>query len=129
MEKVIKQVMPQILLLGQTSIGRDLAPRLAFRLDTAISMDCLELAIDPDSKLMLQTKPVYGGNALAIFTCESYPQIATVRTKAMSPLERDASRQGEVITIEAGLDPSAIRTRVTEKVVEEVEGKNWRMPR
>ena len=121
-EKIIKQVMPQILLLGQTSIGRDLAPRLAFRLDTAISMDCLELAIDPDSKLMLQTKPVYGGNALAVFTCESYPQIATVRTKAMSPLERDASRQGEVITIEAGLDPSAIRTRVMEKVVEEVEG-------
>ena len=122
MEKVIKQVTPQILLLGQTSVGRDLAPRLAFRLETAVSMDCLELAIDPDSKLMLQTKPVYGGNAQAIFVCESYPQIATVRTKAMSPLEPDASRKGEVITIEAGLDPSTIRTKVLEKVAEEIEG-------
>jgi len=122
LEKVAKQVMPQILILGQTSIGRDLAPRLAFRLETAASMDCIELAIDPDSKLMLQTKPVYGGNAQAIFTCESYPQIATVRAKAMSSLERDTSRQGEVITIEAGLDPSAIRTKVLEKVTEEVEG-------
>ena len=122
MEKVVKQVMPQILILGQTSIGRDLAPRLAFRLDTTAAMDCVELAIDPDSKLLLQTRPVYGGNAQAIFTCESYPQIATVRTKAMSPLERDASRQGEVITIEADLDPSAIRTKVLEKVLEEVEG-------
>ena len=122
MEKVVKQVMPQILLLGQTSIGRDLAPRLAFRLDTAASMGCVELAIDPESKLLLQTKPAYGGNAQAVFTCQSYPQIATVRTKAMSPLERDASRQGEVITIEAGLDPSAIRTKVIEKVPEEVEG-------
>jgi electron transfer flavoprotein alpha subunit len=122
LEKVVKQVMPQILILGQTSIGRDLAPRLAFRLETAASMDCIELAIDPDSKLMLQTKPVYGGNAQAIFTCESYPQIATVRAKAMSPLERDTSRQGEVITIEAGLDPSAIRTKVLEKVTEKVEG-------
>ena len=121
-ERVAKQVMPQILLLGQTSIGRDLAPRLAFRLGTAASVDCIELAIDPDSKLMLQTKPVYGGNAQAIFTCQSYPQIATVRTKTMSPLEPDASRQGEVITIEAGLDPSAIRTKVLEKVVEEVAG-------
>ena len=121
-ERVAKQVMPQVLLLGQTSIGRDLAPRLAFRLGTAASVDCIELAIDPDSKLMLQTKPVYGGNAQAIFTCQSYPQIATVRTKAMSPLEPDASRQGEVITIEAGLDPSAIRTKVLEKVVEEVAG-------
>jgi len=122
MEKVVKQVMPQILLLGQTSIGRDLAPRLAFRLDTAASMDCLELAIDPDSKLLLQTKPVYGGNAQASFISESYPQIATVRAKAMSPLEQDASRQGEIITIEAGLAPSAIRTKVLEKVPEEVAG-------
>jgi len=85
-------------------------------------MDCLELAIDPDSKLMLQTKPVYGGNAQAIFTCESYPQMATVRVKAMTPLERDASRQGEVVAIKAELDPSAIRTKVLEKVPEEVEG-------
>ena len=122
LEKVARQVMPQILILGQTSIGRDLAPRLAFRLDTAASMGCIELAIDPDSKLMLQTRPVYGGNAQAIFICESYPQIATVRAKAMSPMERDASRQGEVITIEAGLDPSAIKTKVLEKVTEEVTG-------
>jgi len=122
MEKAVRQVMPQILILGQTSIGRDLAPRLAFRLGTAASTDCIELAIDPDSKLILQTKPVYGGNAQAIFTCESYPQIATVRAKAMSPLERDDSRQGEVITIKADLDPSAIRTKVLEKVREEVEG-------
>jgi len=122
MGKVVKQVMPQILILGQTSIGRDLAPRLAFRLETAAAMDCVELAIDPDSKLLLQTRPVYGGNAQAIFTGDSYPQIATVRAKAMSPLERDASRQGEVITIKADLDPSAIRTKVLEKVPEEVEG-------
>jgi len=85
-------------------------------------MDCTELAIDPSSKLLLQTKPVYGGNAQAVFTCESYPQIATVRTKAMSPLEPNASKQGEVITVEAGLDPSAIRTKVLEKVPEGVEG-------
>ena len=122
MEKLVKQVMPQILILGQTSIGRDLAPRLAFRLETAASVDCVELAIDPDSKLLLQTRPVYGGNALAIFTCQSYPQMATVRAKAMSPLEPDASRQGEVIPVDAGLDPSAIRTKVLEKAQEEVAG-------
>ncbi len=121
-EKVVKQVMPQILILGQTTTGRDLAPRLAFKLNTAATLDCLELAIDPDSRLLLQTRPVYGGNAQATFTCESYPQIVTVRVKVMSPLERDASRQGEVITTEAGLDPLAIRTKVLEKVVEEVEG-------
>ena len=122
MEKVVKQVLPQIILLGQTSIGRDLAPRLAFRLETAAIMDCVALDIDPDSKRLLQTKPVYGGNAQAIFTYESDPQIATIRAKVMSPLEPDAARRGEVITIEVGLDPSTIRTKVLEKVKEEVEG-------
>ncbi len=121
-EKVVKQAMPQVFLLGQTSIGSDLASRLAFRLETAATMDCIELAIDTESKRLLQTKPVYGGNARAIFTSESYPQIATVRAKVMSSLERDASRKGEVITIEAGLDASAIRTKVLEKVPQEVEG-------
>jgi len=122
MEKLAKQEMPQIILLGQTSIGRDLAPRLAFRLETSCTMDCLELGIDPDSKLLLQTKPVYGGNAQAIFTSESYPQVATVRVKAMTPLERDDQREGEIITFDAGLDPQSIRTRFLEKVTEEVEG-------
>ena len=122
MDKVVKEAMPQILLMGQTSIGRDLAPRLAFKLDTATSLDCVELAIDADSKRLLQTKPVYGGNAQAIFSCESSPQIATVRAKAMSPLPKDDARKGETITVDAGIDPSAIRTKVLEKVPEVVEG-------
>ena len=122
MEKVINQAMPQILLLGQTSIGRDLAPRLAFRLKTAASLGCLDLAIDSSSKLLLQTKPVYGGNAQAVFTCETFPQIATVRAKTMEPLERDQSRKGETITVDASLEPSVIKTKVLEKVAEKVEG-------
>ena len=121
MEKVVKQVMPQILILGQTSVGRDLAPMLAFRLDTTASLDCVGLAIDPDTKLLLRTKPVYGGNGLATFTCESYPQIATIRDKVMSPPE-PVSKTGEVITIDAGLDPSAIRARLLERVKEEEGG-------
>jgi electron transfer flavoprotein alpha subunit len=122
MEKVVRRVMPQILILGQTSVGRDLAPMLAFRLDTTATLDCVGLAIDPDTKLLLQIKPVYGGNAQATFTCDSYPQIATVRVKVMSPLEPNASKQGEVITIDAGLDPSAIRTRLLKRVKEEEGG-------
>ena len=122
MEKVVKQVMPQILIMGQTSIGRDLAPRLAFRMGTAASLDCVGLDIDPGSKALQQTRPVYGGNAQAVFTSESSPQIVTVRTKAMTPLERNDSRQGEVVAIEAGLDPASIRTKVLQKVSDEVAG-------
>src|SRR3972149_689699 len=122
MEKVAKQGMPQIILLGQPSIGRDLAPRLAFRLNPAAPLDCVALAIAPASKRLLQTKPVYGGNAQAVFTCDSDPQIATVRAKAMTALPRDAARKGEVVTIAAGLDASAIRTTVLEKKKEQVAG-------
>jgi electron transfer flavoprotein alpha subunit len=122
MEKVVKQAMPQILILGQTAVGRDLAPRLSFRLGTAAVLDCVQLSIDPYSKLLLQTKPVYGGNASAVYTCKSYPQIATVRANVMPPLEPNASRQGEVIIIEAALDPSAAKTRILEKIPESIEG-------
>jgi electron transfer flavoprotein alpha subunit len=122
MEKVVAQAMPQILIMGQTAVGRDLAPRLSFRLNTAAVLDCVQLTIDPDSKLLLQTKPVYGGNALAVYTCKSYPQIATVRANVMSPLEPDTSRQGEIIIIEAAVNPSTIKTRILEKVPESIEG-------
>jgi len=122
MVKVVNQVKPQVIIMGQTDSGRDLAPRLAFRLGTAVTMDCVDLAIDPDSKRLLQTKPVYGGNAQAIFTTETDPQMVTIRTKAFTALEPDTSRKGEIINIAAGLDSSAIRTKILNRVVEEVAG-------
>ncbi|MFC2012621.1 electron transfer flavoprotein subunit alpha/FixB family protein [Chloroflexota bacterium] len=122
MEKVAKEVKPQIILMGQTSIGRDLAPRLAFRLETVTTLDCVALEIDSGSKRLLQTKPVYGGNAQAVFSYETDPQIVTVRAKVMEPLGADSSRKGEVVNIAAGLDASAIRTKILEQVKEEVEG-------
>ncbi|OGO04441.1 MAG: hypothetical protein A2Y91_01770 [Chloroflexi bacterium RBG_13_54_8] len=122
MEKLAKTAMPRVILMGQTSIGRDLAPRLAFRLNTAVSMDCVELSMDPQSKLLVQTRPVYGGNAKAIFSTECLPQMATVRSKAMSPLARDASRKGEVIAVPAGIDASIVKAKFVKKVKEEVAG-------
>lgn len=122
MERVSRELAPNILLMGQTSMGRDLAPRLAFRLETGLSMDCVELSIDPETKLMVQTRPVYGGNAMAAMVCESSPQMATVRTKSMSPIERNDSRKGEVIILEAKVDPSIIRSKVIDRVKEEVVG-------
>jgi electron transfer flavoprotein alpha subunit len=122
LEKVTKQLKPQIILLGQTSIGSDIAPRLAFKLETAATLDCVTLEIDAASKRLLQTKPVYGGNAQAIYVFETDPQIVTVRAKSMSALPRDSSRKGEVVNIEAGIDPSVVKVKVLEKVKEEVEG-------
>jgi electron transfer flavoprotein alpha subunit len=122
LEKAVKDLSPRVLLFGQTSVGRDLAPRLAFRLGVSLSMDCIELSIDPGTKLLQQTRPVYGGNARATFASELSPQMATVRQKAMSPLAPDESRKGEIAPIKVELDTAKIRTKVLETVKEEVVG-------
>jgi electron transfer flavoprotein alpha subunit len=64
------------------------------------------------------TKPVYGGNAQSVQVCDVDPQIATVRSKAMTPLARDESRKGEIITMSAGIDPASVRTRLLERKIE-----------
>lgn len=120
MEIGVNQIMPRIVLIGHTSIGCDLAPSLAFRLETAAVTDCIELAIDPDSKQLLQTRPVYGGNALATFTGECYPQIATLRAKIYPPAEENTSRKGEIIPIDAKLEPPKVE--VIERVSQKEEG-------
>jgi electron transfer flavoprotein alpha subunit len=121
-EKFAKDVSFRAILMGQTSMGRDLAPRLAFRLGTSVTTDCLSLSIDPATKLLVQTRPVYGGNAQAVFTGESMPQIVTIRAKAMSPLERDASRKGDVTPTKVDIDTSKVRTKIVETVKEESVG-------
>jgi electron transfer flavoprotein alpha subunit len=122
LEKVINQVKPGIIIMGQTDSGRELAPRLAFRLGTAATLDCVDLAIDPASKRLLQTKPVYGGNAQAVFTTATDPQIVTIRTKSMTALTPDPARKGEVISLSIDIDTSTIKTKIVNRVVEEVAG-------
>ncbi|UCC17516.1 MAG: electron transfer flavoprotein subunit alpha/FixB family protein, partial [Dehalococcoidales bacterium] len=121
-EKVATEVTPAIILMGHTSTGSDLAPRLANRLKTKAVLDCVALEIDSSTNRMLQTKPVYGGNAQAIFVTNTDPQIVTVRAKSMAPLEKDDSRQAEVVNVTADLDASMMHTRITGKVKEDVEG-------
>jgi electron transfer flavoprotein alpha subunit len=122
LEKLVKEISPRATLIGQTSMGRDLAPRLAFRLGTSLTTDCLDLSIDQGTKLLIQTRPVYGGNAQAIFTSELMPQVVTVRNKAMSPLERDDSRKGEVIPTKIDIETAKVRTKILETVKEEAVG-------
>ena len=119
---VIKSQSASIVIMGQTGIGRDLAPSLAAAMDGAATMDCVELAIDPDTQRLLMTKPVYGGNAWAVFTTECDPQVVTVRAKAMEAAEPNEDRQGEIMTLDVTIDPEAVRARLVEKVPEVVEG-------
>lgn len=121
--KVCQQSGPSIVLMGQTDMGRDVAPRLAVRLGTVVTMDCTDLAIDADTKCLLQTKPVYGGNALAVWASEPYkPQIATLRPRSVMPAEPDASRKGEITTLSIAVNDAMVKGRLVEAVREETRG-------
>lgn len=122
LDALIKESKPGIVLLGQTPIGRDLAPRLAFRLNTGVTLDCVALSIDPHSRRLLMTKPVYGGNAQAIMVCDCDPQVATVRSKAMAPAVKDPARQGLTVNLTVNIDPAQIRTRLVERKIEAAAG-------
>ena len=117
------QASPAIMLLGHTDIGCDLAPRLNARLGGGLAMDCLALSIDPATKCLVSTRPVFGGNAHATMVSKSArPQMATMRAKTVPPAERDDSRQGQVILVEGKVDPAALKVKVVERIKEEVEG-------
>jgi electron transfer flavoprotein alpha subunit len=123
LESLCKQTMPEILLLGQTSMGRDLAPSLAFRLQAGVTLDCVELSIDSKTKLLKKTKPVYGGNALAIYVSEAgRPQMATIRPKTMPPSDQNTSRKGTIIHFDPKIDESTIRTRFISREDTKIEG-------
>jgi len=116
------KVLPAVVLIGHTDIGCDLAPRLNGRLGGGLAMDCQALSID-SAKLLVSTRPVFGGNANATMVSKSArPQMATLRPKTVPPAERDDSRKGEVIPIEDKIDPSALKVKVVDRIKEEVEG-------
>jgi len=120
---VCKQIEPFIILFGQTDMGRDIAPRLSARLGTSVCMDCIELAIDTSTRSLLQTKPVYGGNAMAVWASEDYqPQVVTMRPRAAAPAEPDTSRKGEIVQLIVEVDDSKIKCKLQDRVKEEVKG-------
>jgi electron transfer flavoprotein alpha subunit len=122
LEKIVRQVAPGIVLMGQTAAGRDLAPWLAFHMNTGATMDCTALEIDPASKRLLMTRPVYGGNAQVVQLCQTDPQIATVRIKAMAQAVKDSNQQGQVIHVAAEIDSAVFKTMVVERKLEAATG-------
>lgn len=94
---LIKEYKPEIVLIGATSNGRSLAPHISSTLRTGLTADCTVLEIDKEERLLLQTRPAFGGNLMATIVCpNNRPQMATVRPKVFKPIEPDYNRQGKV---------------------------------
>jgi len=95
-----QQARPEIMLLGATALGRDLSSVVATQLKTGLTADCTGLDIDPESKLLLMTRPTFGGNIMATIYCQDYrPQMSTVRPRVMKLPEKEVKRKGEIRTV------------------------------
>lgn len=100
---LVRKYEPAVLLLGATAFGRSLAPRLAARLGTGLTADCTALAIDPETGLLRQTRPAFGGNLMATIVCPDHrPQMATVRPKVFPAPVPDPEKTWTLITENTG---------------------------
>ena len=113
---LIRTFKPEIVLFGATTQGRDFAGTVATTLETGLTADCTGLDIDPEKKMLRQTRPAFGGNIMAtILDYPNYrPQMATVRPKVFAMPARDDSRKGEVIQEPLPITEDKIRTKILE---------------
>jgi len=122
---LISQYKPNILLIGATNTGRDLAPRVAARLRVGLTADCTDLDIT-EEEYLLQTRPAFGGNIMAQILCKyTRPQMATVRPNVFKKFQFSSnSSSPEVIEVEAKLNPLSIRTKILKMIKEVSEVAN-----
>lgn len=123
--KLVKENLPEIVLMGATTTGRDFAGAVATELKTGLTADCTGLDIDPEQRLLLATRPAFGGNIMAtIITKFHRPQMATVRPKVMKMSKPAPGRKGVVVRPEVKINEEEIKTKVLEIVREEGETVN-----
>lgn len=114
---LINREKPEIMLIGATTIGRDLGPRISARIHTGLTADCTKLGIDLENRRLMQTRPAFGGNLMATIICpEHRPQMATVRPGVMEKSKYDKNRTGEIIKFTPDIGDEDIRTKVLEIV-------------
>jgi electron transfer flavoprotein alpha subunit len=117
--ELAEKYQPEIILAGATYLGRAFIPRVAAALKTGLTADCTAFGIDPDQRLLLQTRPAFGGNIMAtIITPRTFPQMATARPGVFKPGTPAAAPAGEVVRVAlAGLS-SPPRSRFVGTVAE-----------
>lgn len=100
---------PETMLFGATAFGRELAPRVAVRLQTGLTADCTALDIDPKTGALLQTRPAFGGNLMATIECPAHrPQMATVRPGVFAVPECVTAGAGAGADLAAGIITQAL---------------------
>ncbi|HMA65693.1 MAG: FAD-binding protein [Fibrobacterota bacterium] len=112
---------PSIVLAGATAVGRSFIPKVAARVYGGLVADCTKLDIDTEKKLLLGTRPAFGGNLMATIICPHHrPQMATVRHKVMKAALKNDGRTGEVVIHNVDKVLPFERTKIID-IIKEVE--------
>lgn len=112
---LILEKKPEIVLIGATSIGRDIGPRISARVGTGLTADCTKLEIDEKDGKLLQTRSAFGGNLMATIVCpKNRPQMSTVRPGVMEKAKYNGEKTGKLEVIHPELEGSDIRTKLVE---------------
>ncbi len=113
--ELVNRYCPEILLLGATTLGRDLAGSVATTLKTGLTADCTGLVIDPENRGLAATRPTFGGSLLCTIVTLNYrPQMATVRPRVMAMPVADATRTGRVVEHPVAIVEESIATKILE---------------
>jgi electron transfer flavoprotein alpha subunit len=118
--QIVSKAAAQVILLPDDSRGREVAPRLAYRLKAGVVTEVT--AIEGDGPSVLLQRQMYGGRTVATFAVQRFPVVATVKPRAMEPAVERAGHPGEEVSMTVSLDASLFRTRVVERFGEEVRG-------
>lgn len=123
--QLILERKPEIVLVGATSIGRDVGPRIAAQIGTGLVADCTSLDIDPEDGKILQTRPAFGGNLMATIICpKNRPQMSTVRPGVMQKASYIENPKGEIEIFEPNLEEKDIRVKLIDKIVADKKAVN-----
>ncbi len=119
---LVNRKRPEVILMGATSLGRDLAPRVATRLQTGLTADCTGLEIDKKERNLIQTRPALGGNIMArIISPYHRPQMATVRPKVMRRARPGHCKKAEIIEIKPKVSQDSEVVKIVSLIREEKE--------
>ncbi len=117
--QIIEDRKPESMLIGATTIGRDLGPRVSARMKTGLTADCTKIEVGKDKELLM-TRPAFGGNLMATIVCKNHrPQMGTVRPGVLFAMDPDKKRTGEVVNFQVKFNAEKFKVKLLETVEED----------
>lgn len=121
LERIIEEIQPRLVIMGDTLLSLDLAPRMAFILNASLATDCSKIRVESGGELVF-TKSIYSGNVMAEYVSKSEIAMATLRSKAIRPAEKSEHGSGEIRFVDIEIQPELLRSEIIEIIQEEEEG-------